>query len=248
MKFNFAQLALVCAQLVMCISIRAEPVATGEFAVDFSPVELLGDGAKKIESVIAPDERVTWEMFVPETYDAEKPAGLLVYVSPMPSGEIPRQWKSVLEEHNLIWISANDSGNEVVVTRRILYAIIAPTIVTQSYAIDRERMYLSGLSGGGKVASMVAIDYANTFRGAIYNCGVEVWDGDEPRLIDAARENRYVFVTGEYDQALDRTKTAYRRYRKAGIENSKLMVINNMGHRNPGRHDFARAVIYLDSQ
>ena len=47
---------------------------------------------------------------------------------------------------------------------------------------------------------------------------------------------------------LDRTKIAYRRYRKAGIENSKLMVIKNMGHRNPDRHDFARAVLYLDSR
>jgi hypothetical protein len=248
MKSNFARLALIFAQLAMCISLRAETVATGEFTVDHSPVELLGDGAKKIESVIAQDERITWEMFVPETYDVKKPAGLLVNVSPMSSGEIPRQWKSVLEEHNLIWISANESGNRVLVTRRVLYAIIAPNIVTKSYAIDRERMYLSGLSGGGKVASMVAIDYANTFRGAIYNCGVEVWDGDEPRMIDAVRKNRYVFVTGEYDQALGRTKSVYRRYRKAGIENSKLMVINKMTHRNPDRHEFEKAVLYLDSR
>ena len=66
--------------------------------------------------------------------------------------------------------------------------------------------------------------------------------------IDAARKNRYVFGTGEEDQALNRTKSVDRRYRKAGIENSKLMVINNMTHRNPDRHEFEKAVLYLDSR
>ena len=54
----------------------------------------------------------SFEVFVPESYDGERPFGLLVWVSPMPSGRLPQMWEKAIEQHNLIWIGANQSGNE----------------------------------------------------------------------------------------------------------------------------------------
>lgn len=222
---------------------------TGHRILTSTLVELAGEStAAQVESVLSPHETIDWQMYVPPTYDRETPAGLLVYVSPTQSGEIPRGWVEVLDRHNIIWIAADRSGNNELVARRILLALLAPTAARKHYAIDAERIYISGLSGGGKTASMIATDQAQLFRGAIYNCGVEVWDADEPLRLEQMRQNRYVFVTGTYDQALEPTKRAYRAYRKAGVENSKLMVIRHMTHRNPDSYEFEEALQYLDDR
>jgi predicted esterase len=226
-----------------------EAVVTGHRVLTSTLAELASEAAAaQVESVLPPHENIEWQMYVPPTYDRGTPAGLLVYVSPTQSGEIPRSWSAVLDRHNVIWIAANRSGNDENVARRILLALLAPTAARKHYAIDAERIYISGLSGGGKTASMIAADQAQLFRGAIYNCGVEVWDSDEPLQLDQMRQNRYVFVTGTYDQALEPTKRAYRVYRKAGVENSKLMVIRHMTHRNPDSYEFEEALQYLDAR
>lgn len=224
-------------------------VRTGEFNVSSTVAELLGEApAKRYESIIRADEAIDWEIYVPENYDSENPAGILVYISPKPTANIPNQWKSLLAEHNLIWIGANKSGNRVLVPRRMAYAITAPAVIDKDYEVDARRIYLTGFSGGGRVASMVAAKYPDIFRGAIFNCGAEYWGEETPDRLDLIRANRYVFLTGTYDQALETTKKAFRGFRRAGVEQTSLMVIRNMTHRNPKRRDFKRAIEYLDAR
>jgi predicted esterase len=229
--------------------IEADKKQTGHRLLVSTPADLWDEAtALQVASVLPPTEAVEWQMHIPADYTPEQPAGLLVYVSPTQSGEIPRGWSEVLDRHNVIWIAAERSGNNELVARRILLAMLGTDAAKKHYAIDAGRIYMSGLSGGGKMASMIATDQAQLFRGAIYNCGVEIWDRDEPLKLDLMRQNRYVFVTGTYDQALEPTKRAYRAYRKAGVESSKLMVIRNMTHRNPDAYRFEEALVYLDSR
>ena len=241
---------LLCAGSVAATDIAAnDTVRTGAFQLTLTLAEVVGaDSARNAGKIIPADEPISWEIYVPDSYRPDKPAGLMVYISPTPSGEIPRGWKSVMDERNMIWIAANHSGNSVLVPRRVVYAIVAPTLVGKQYQVDRERIYLSGLSGGGKMASMVATDHAHLFKGAIYNCGVDFWDKHPPRRFEQIKQNHYVFVTGTLDQALEPTKKVYRQYQKAGVENSKLMVIPDMTHRNPSSFDFDAALEYLDSR
>jgi len=153
-----------------------------------------------------------------------------------------------MDQQNLIWIAARHSGNSVAVIRRALYALVAPTLVGKHYRIDAERIYLSGLSGGGRVASMVATDYPQLFKGAIYNCGANFRDGTTPPLIELIKQNHYVFITGTKDFARKPVQQAHKKYLKAGVENSKLLVIRGMPHENPDRGDFEEAIQYLDSR
>jgi len=220
---------------------------TGAFSITLTPEELLGEAAKKIASVIPIDEPITWEVHVPESYNADSPAGIVVYVSPSQSSRPPQAWSSVLDEHNLIWISANQSGNRVFVPRRVLKAVLALNAIQQEYVLDETRVYVAGFSGGGKIASMIATDYANTFDGGIFICGVEFWDVDEPRHFETIKSNRYVFLTGERDQALEATKRVYRNYRDAGVPHIQLVVVHDMGHTNPPRREISRAIEFLDN-
>ena len=233
----------------LCLAVSlplAAAIRTGEFEIERTLVEVLGEAtAQSLAAIQPPDEPVSWEIFVPPDYDPADPPGLLVYISPIQSGRLPQNWDRVLAERNLIWVSANDSGNQVHVQRRALYAVIAPRLIGADYAFDESRVYVSGLSGGGKMASMVAVDHAHIFKGAIYNCGVEFWDA-RPGRLDLVRANRYVFVTGEFDQALRPTRRVHGRYRKAGVTQVKLMVIDGMGHQNPEPRELGEAIAFLD--
>ncbi len=219
---------------------------TGAFAITSTPGELLGEAAQNVASIIPVDEPISWEVHVPEAYSAESPPGIVVYVSPSQSGTPPRGWPSVMGEHNLIWISANNSGNRVFVPRRVLQAVLALNVILQEYALDESRVYVAGFSGGGKVASMIATDYADTFDGGFFICGVEFWDVDEPRHFKTIKSNRFVFLTGERDQALEPTKRVYRKYRDAGVPHIQLVVVRDMGHDNPPRREISKAIEFLD--
>jgi predicted esterase len=220
---------------------------TGDFAITLSPGELLGDAAQKVASVFPADEPITWRAYVPDGYDSDSPPGIVVYVSPNQSGTLPQGWSSVMDEHNLIWISANKSGNRILVPRRVLKAILALNAIQQEYVLDESRIYVAGFSGGGKVASMIATDYANTFNGGLFICGVEFWEVDEPRHYKAIKSNSYVFLTGERDHALESTRRVYRKYQDAGVPNILLVVVRNMGHANPPRREISRAIEFLDA-
>jgi len=224
-------------------------IRTGNFQISSTLAEIVGEtSARSAGEVFAPDETISWQVYVPDDYQADKPAGLLVYISPSQSGEIPRGWNRAMDEHNLIWVAANESGNSTATSRRAILAIVAPTLIEKHYKIDRQRLYLSGLSGGGRMASMIATDQAHLFKGAIYNSGADSWGTEPPRRLEQIKQNSYVFITGTLDQALEPTKKAYRKYKNAGVENVKLMVIRDMTHKNPSRFKFAEAIEFLDSQ
>ena len=90
---------------------------------------------------------------------------MMVYVIPRKSGKIDRRWLSVMDEHNLIYIAANDSGNKA---------------LAQKHAFDEDHLIISGFSGGGRVASLLSTQYPEAFTGALYICGVDFWEKKNP--------------------------------------------------------------------
>lgn len=79
--------------------IAAEPhsLRTGSFTITLSPGKLLGEAAQKVASVIPVDEPISWEVYIPESYGAESPAGIVVYVSPSHPEAGPASWMSTIK-------------------------------------------------------------------------------------------------------------------------------------------------------
>ena len=102
---------------------------------------------------------------------------------------------------------------------------------------------------------MVASLYPDQFRGGIFLCGVNPWserDSDPwlenpPEDFDVLKKNRYVFLSGTEDFKLAAIARVYRLYKKAGVDNSKLIVIEDMGHELPDAKNFDRALEFLDA-
>ena len=207
-------------------------------------LELLGLASDS--DVFGVDSAITWQVYVPETYDPSKPAGLMVFISPTSKGWVPPKWLPVFEDHNMIWVSADRSGNTVRVKRRIMKALVAPYVLAKDYEIDSERVFVSGFSGGGKVASVASVNYATLFKGGVFIGGADDWSNVSDDTLEYARANRYVFITGSRDFNRMLTKRILNRFNEDGLANTKLINVSGMGHAIPDEENFREAVEFLD--
>jgi len=64
--------------------------------------------------------------------------------------------------------------------------------------------------------------------------------------MDQVLNNRYVFVSGTRDFNLNETRIVYRKYLKAGAQNSLLEIENGMSHALPNANTLATALEFLD--
>jgi predicted esterase len=140
---------------------------------------------------------------------AHRPAdgyALLVFVPPWQEAEVPRVWAEVLDRYGVIFVSAARSGNdENVFRRRVPLALLSAYNILQRYAVNRDHVYISGFSGGSRVALRLALGYPDLFRGALLNAGSDPLDLGPlilpPKELFARFQEttRIVYVTGERD-------------------------------------------------
>jgi dienelactone hydrolase len=219
-----------------------------DLKIETTPRELLGSEQADIyQKILAPDKPVSWQVYLPANDTAEKP-GVLVYVSPMDSGEIDSRWREVMDRQNLIYISANDMGNEIPTIRRMVMANLAIQALAKNHVFDPGRIYVSGFSGGGKVASLLATQYPEVFTGAIYICGVYFWKEDQTPNVERVLRNRFVFLSGSKDFNRMQTRRIQQRYIAAGATHTHLVIVPGMAHRRPDADYLTEAILFLDGR
>jgi predicted esterase len=219
--------------------------ATGEGRMERSVEQLREAGSAVAGSEIFDSTAaVAWTIYWPDNESAQAP-GALVYVSPGSAGYLDPRWRESLDRANLALVSADDSGNEVQSAKRMALAILGLDVLRSARPIDPGRIYVSGFSGGGQVASTLAALYPDLFRGGIYICGADSWQEDYRTDLDRLRKNRFVFLTGTKDFSRHSVRKVYRSYVEAGIDQSRLTVVPRMGHEHPDAADFAAALDYL---
>jgi pimeloyl-ACP methyl ester carboxylesterase len=199
-------------------------------------------------------EGETFEVYVPplaagdESAD-QRPYGLFVWVSPTPRGGVTdEEMLPVLDAERTIWIGANGAGNPRVRGDRTRLALDAAAAAMRTYPVDPERVYVGGYSGGGRMASSLALLYPEVFTGGVYFMGVDFYRAipvphrpgtmwtpwmKPPTAEALARvraRSRFVFVTGTHD--FNRAETlAYRReYEREGFDRVTLIDIPDVGH------------------
>jgi poly(3-hydroxybutyrate) depolymerase len=209
----------------------------------------------------------TYELHLPPDHNPEEKYGLFVWISAGDSGKPPREdWLKVLARRKLIWIGPNNVGNE---TDTLWRTYMATEAVRQAKArfdnIDPNRVYVAGVSGGGRIASHAALVAPDLFTGGFYVVGCDFWrdvpvtPGDrhgkhyrgfwrkpDGNLLRKARQNRYVLLTGEHDFNRANTKAVYDGYRKDNYAHVTLFDIPGMGHTVPNAEWFEKAIAFLD--
>ncbi len=210
----------------------------------------------------------SFELYVPgERQETGKPMGILVWISASDRGTLPRGWRELAGRHHLIAIGANGSGNDKGLAVRIGLALDAVHNLRRQYPVDETRIYASGVSGGGKIAGMLATIYPDVFTGAICIVGVTyfrdipiagkpgtLWQRSFERpgnvLLERARKNsRFVLITGTEDFNREPTHDTYEAgFEKDGFAHVDYVEVPGMGHTMPSDVSWIdRAIETLDT-
>lgn len=203
----------------------------------------------------------TYDVLVPKGYRKEHPHGLLLWISASAKVSVPKDWEKVLDEKKIILIGARNSGNPRDVFDRMRLAIDANHQMRQLYNIAPRRVWVSGFSGGARVASMLGVCYADMFAGTICFMGVNFYEDtsfgkelyqarylpDDQLLAIAKRYCRYALVTGTKDFNLNNTTAIFEQgFKKQGFSAVQMFNIPEQGHALPGAEWLAKCIDFMD--
>lgn len=206
--------------------------------------------------------RESYEVLLPEGWDGKETLGLFVWIPAGDSPKVPDAWDKIFAKHRLVFVGANRSGNPRNLFDRLRLAIDANHNVRQQLPIDGRRVYVSGFSGGSRVASMLGVAWGEMFSGTICCMGVNFYtdvaapDGkvyglsylpDEELLPLVKRHCRFALVTGEKDFNRPNTLGAFENgFQKEGFANVKVFDIPGHAHSPPPADWLDRAITFVD--
>ena len=191
------------------------------------------DFDESLTEFFSAEEELTYEITLPSAYKVQAPA-VFAYISPKAGAAIPSAWTEIFDAYNLAWVGALNSGNDVHVARRVGMALLAPTAIQKLYSNISDQFFISGFSGGGRVASMMVPNYPDRFDGALYICGANPLMGPTEAIVSQLNNISLVFLTGTGDFNLQDTQLARATYEYAGISSTQLMIVNELEHALPG--------------
>ena len=201
-------------------------------------------------------------LYVPADYRPDgEPFGLVVWESPVSDGSIPDDYRKVFDDRHVIWIGANNAGNDRAPFTRVGLALDAVASMLASYHIDPARVFVSGLSGGGRVSSMLAVAYPDVFAGGFPIIGINsflrvrlesnpnqlvpMFSRPAQEMLDRARAQPFVVLTGSGDFNREECRLTAQAYAENGFTNLHLIDVDGMGHEMPSAEDFARGLDLL---
>jgi predicted esterase len=206
------------------------------------------------------DER--FSLYVPPGYDAGgEPYGVVVWISPLDDGRVPPPFRQVLDERHLIWIAPDNAGNSRHLFPRAGLTLDAAENVRRLYNVDPRRIYVSGLSGGGRMAAMLAVDYPDVFAGGYPIIGVTaylsirlettpgmfvpMYPPPSDRMLRRAKAQPFVIMTGSGDFNREECRLTAETYEREGFTDLHFLDVEGMGHEMPSAESFARGLDLL---
>jgi len=171
-----------------------------------------------------------YQLHVPSGYKANKAWPMVVFIS---AGDGPagwNEWKKTCAKHGVFFCSPYQAGNSCPAAQRARIILDMLDDVRRRYRIDPDKTYLSGISGGGRMACAVAFNLPEWFGGVAPMCGTNPIVG--PAYLRHRAEERLsvAFITGEKDfNRKENEVYMYPWYQDLGIR-TRLWVVPNMGH------------------
>ena len=202
-----------------------------------------------------------FDLLVPASYDKSKPHGLFIWITAGEKHGIPQSWEKLFAERQLVAVAARSSGNKRNIFDRMRMAVDVSDHLRKLYNVDGRRVYVSGFSGGARVASNLSVAFSEMFSGAVCFMGcnfylpVKAEDGKtyaesylpaDELLTIAKGACRYVLVTGEKDFNRPNTRAVFEGMRKDGFKSVELIDIPKQGHSLPSIEWLDKAITFLD--
>ncbi len=220
------------------------------------------DDAEK-DTMTTPETAVMWDtekspeagvtnLYVPFGYDANETYGLLVFVSPGDGALGPADgWDKVLVEKKLIYCSPKGTSNQQADMRRIALALDAAATVRASFKIDPNRLFVTGYAGGGGIATMIGVNFAE--YKAISGCRASMpgtptsFPYLDPADFNAVakQKKRFAWISGPGDNGYNFIKKSVDAWSGAGVE-AKLFEEPSQQYGPPNEEMLRQALTWIE--
>lgn len=198
---------------------------------------------------------------LPDPYDPSVPAGVLVWISPIADGRLPPMYERALDELGFIAVGADNAGNERELTDRYQLMLDAIENARRRFLIDDERIYVSGMSGGGRSAAILQCTMPDVFAGAVPIVGLDSYHdaptgrGNSrwparfgkpiPAVFRVLETRRVAAITGDMDFNEPEMRIRTDLMKQDGIE-IRLETVTGMAHTLPDGPRFRDALRWVD--
>lgn len=198
---------------------------------------------KVIDTVVcAKNAQQTYSLYLPSNYHSEKAWPVIYFFEPAARGSLPvKKYAPVAEELGYILVCSNNSRNGSF--NLGFDAAEAIFQDTQRFSIDFKRRYLSGFSGGSRLALSIAV-LNKQFAGVI---GVGATQPPIPGYqLRSKQKLVYVGLVGARDMNYREHKGFAGYLDQVGVKN--ILVPSNKKHQWPSSEDFRIGLLWIESQ
>lgn len=199
----------------------------------------------------------------PAKYDPAHPVGLLVWINAGPDGRPPAAFSAALDELGIACIGPDNAGNDRPVVDRFQLALDALFAASERLHVDPRRVYLTGISGGGRTVTRLACCFPDYFTGAAPIVGLSAWFDtplpppgsgkhspagfDRPNTLrfNILRTRRIGAITGDKDFNHDEMVAIADRMTKDRLQ-IRIFDHEHYGHQMPSPEQFTEALKWVD--
>jgi hypothetical protein len=227
---------------------HAKVAVTAPTRMDWTFV-LANQSLEKLPADWLPDydsTRQHYELFVPPDYDPKRTYPVVLFISPGDGPAGWKNWEKVCKERGILFASVHGAGNNCPTPRRIRIVLDVLDEVRRLYRTDPDRTYLSGFSGGGRIACGIAFALPEYFGGVIPVCAggnlrQESWL--RQRVVDRLS---VAYLTGETDFNRGEVERYRGPFTQAVGVRTRVWVQPKLGHGIPSEQTLAEAYQWLE--
>jgi hypothetical protein len=197
---------------------------------------------------------------LPAGHRPDRPAGLLVWINADAQGVLPDVLFQAADSMGLICIAAENAGNERPAVDRLQLALDAVESASARWWVDPTRVYVAGISGGARVASMLWDCFPDVFAGGVGVVGLNshhaapigdgrAWPRTHTRpggeLGRSGRDHRFAVISGPRDMNFKEIRARTNLLRREGFA-VRLFDHADQGHELCTPERFAAALSWVD--
>ena len=189
-------------------------------------------------------------IYVPDSYDGSKPFGVMLYMhGRRGDGKFyPNAgYTKIMDKYNLIWVGYSAynglyesfKGNHEKFNMAVLYNM------KKYFNLDSDRIFMSGLSWGGRLTCQIMGTKAHIFKGGISmgGCGNL---GFSEATVKGAETSGVVIMTGDHDYNRKESYIGYSFFIKSGFKRAYYIQEPKLGHTYATSQRFEDALKLLD--
>ncbi|MCZ6837413.1 MAG: hypothetical protein O7G85_16680 [Planctomycetota bacterium] len=194
---------------------------------------------------------------LPMNYDPREPAGLVVWCAAGAGGLIPSVFAPALDALNLICVGVANAGNQRPIGDRVQLMLDARANAIERFHVDPQRIYMTGLSGGGRVTSSMAVCFPEYIRGSVSIVGFSSYEtfgqsigtvGRPPvKWLAMAKDRPFAMISGPDDFNNKEMKGRFGILQREGFRNMKFFDYPDLGHTLPTSEQFTEALQWVDA-